>query len=77
MRKCVFGLAVVLASAWLLWLIDAGLEFGWPPIVMRNWQQFGLMNLHGAMICNPAGFEAASQPDSTRRLRANGNQSNA
>jgi hypothetical protein len=62
-RKGVFVVATVVASTWLLWLIDNGLQLGWPPIVLRNWQEFGLWTMHGALVTNPGGFEATTQPD--------------
>lgn len=54
--------AVIIASAWLMSLIDDGLGFGWPQNVVRNWQQFGLFNLHGKLVRNPGGFDVAANP---------------
>src|SRR5471030_1823827 len=56
-------LAVIGCSAWLQYLIDDGLGIGWPQNVVRNWQQFGLFSLHGKLVTNPGGFEAAANPD--------------
>jgi hypothetical protein len=58
-----FILITILASAWLLWLIDDGMQLGWPSNVLRNWQEFGLSQMHGALVQNPGGFEAVSHPD--------------
>lgn len=62
MRKTIFVLATVAASAWLLWLVDDGLQLGWAPIVLSNWQEFGLLALHGSLTDNPGGFEATTHP---------------
>jgi len=62
MRKFVFAFLAVIASAWLLWLLDDGLELSWPSTALRNWQQFGVFTLHGSLIDNPGGFDVASHP---------------
>jgi hypothetical protein len=63
LKKGIFVLATLAAAAWLLWLFDDGLETGWPPMVIGNWQEFGLFNLHGALVTNPGGFDVAAHPD--------------
>lgn len=59
----VFALAAVLASAFLLWKVDDGLEGGWPSLALHNWEEYGVLPLHGALVLNPGGFEAATHPE--------------
>lgn len=54
---------VVVGSATLLHLIDDGLGIGWPQNVIRNWQDFGFLQLGGKLVINPGGFEVTSHPD--------------
>jgi hypothetical protein len=63
LRKGIFVLATVAAAMKLLWMIDDGLQVGWPAIVVRNWQEFGIFTLHGSLVQNPGGFAAATHPD--------------
>jgi hypothetical protein len=63
MQKFLFFLAVIPASAWLIWLFDDGLGFGWETNVLHNWQQYGLATLGGALVQNNGGFEVVSHPD--------------
>lgn len=62
LRKFVFITLVFIASLWLLWLFDEGLGLGWPSNTLRNWQQYGLTTMHGALIFNAGGFEAVTAP---------------
>jgi len=61
--KIIFVLAAVIGCVWLQFLVDDGLGVSWPSNVVRNWQQFGLFNLHGQLVQNPGGFEALTNPD--------------
>ena len=61
--KIIIVLAAVIGCVWLEYLIDDGLGMSWPSNVVRNWQQFGLFNLHGQLVQNPGGFEATTNPD--------------
>ena len=56
-------LAVVAGAAWLTTWVDGGRGTGWTHDVIRNWEQFGFFNLHGKLVVNPGGFEAATQPE--------------
>src|SRR5215211_3578494 len=58
----VITLFVVGANTVLHYLADDNLARGWPSNVVRNWQQFGLVTLHGKMVTNPGGFEALTNP---------------
>ena len=60
--KIIFVLAVIAGCAWLQFLLDDGLGSGWPAVVVRNWQQFGLFQLHGKLVMNTAGFGAVASP---------------
>jgi len=61
-RKFIFLATILVASLWLLWLFDDGLGIGWPSNALRNWQQFGLSAMHGALVFNPGGYEALTKP---------------
>src|SRR5262249_14344989 len=52
-----------ISSLMLMYLIDDGLEIGWPHHVIRNWQDFGFLNLGGKLVTNPGGFDVTSHPD--------------
>jgi hypothetical protein len=54
---------VIICSAFLLNLLDDGLGLGWTHNVVRNWQEFGLFNLHGQLVFNAGGFEATTRPE--------------
>ena len=56
-------LAAAVGAAWLTTLVDDGLGAVWTHNVVRNWEQFGFFNLHGKMVINPGGFEAATNPE--------------
>lgn len=56
-------LLAAIGSAWLTTLIDDGLGEGWASNVIRNWEQFGLFQLHGKMVQNPGGFQAETHPN--------------
>jgi hypothetical protein len=60
--KILVLLCVIGACAWLQYLMDDGLGLTWPENAMRNWQQFGLLNLHGKLVSNPGGFEILTNP---------------
>jgi hypothetical protein len=61
--KVLLVLGVIGSCAWLQYLIDDGLDIGWPQNVVRNWEQLGFFNLHGKLVTNPGGFEAATNPE--------------
>ncbi len=61
-RNLLFVAAVAVAAVILLSLVDDNLGMAWPTNVMRNWQEFGLRPLHGQLVYNPGGFEAATHP---------------
>ena len=67
-RSFLFVAAVTVAAAILLSLIDDNLGLAWPTNVMRNWQEFGLLHLHGELISNPGGFEATTHPQVYRGM---------
>ena len=55
-QKGLFFAAVIGAAMFLSFLIDDSLGLGWPTNVVRNWQEFGLINLHGQLAYNAGGF---------------------
>jgi hypothetical protein len=55
-------LAVAIGAAWLTTLVDNGLGTCWTQAAVRNWEQFGLLNLHGKIVCNNGGFQAETHP---------------
>ena len=57
-----FAIAVVAAAMVLSFLIDNNLGMSWPSNVVRNWQDFGFLNLHGKLVYNPGGVGATSDP---------------
>ena len=60
----IIGIPVIITcSAFLLYLVDDGLGLGWTHNVVRNWQEFGLFNLHGQLVFNAGGFEATTRPE--------------
>ena len=61
-RIFIFWVTVMAASLWLLWLFDDGLGISWPANTLRNWHEFGLPALHGALVFNPGGFQAVTNP---------------
>jgi hypothetical protein len=63
LAKAFLVLAIVSGCALLLYLTDDGLGIAWPQNVVRNWEQFGLFNLHGKLVTNPGGFEATTNPE--------------
>jgi hypothetical protein len=56
-------LAAVVGAAWLTTVGDNGLGLDWPHVAVRNWEQYGLFNLHGKMVINPGGFQADTNPE--------------
>ena len=62
LAKIFLVLCVLGGSAWLQYLMDDGLGIGFSQNVERNWEQFGLFNLHGKLVTNPGGFEATTNP---------------
>lgn len=62
LTKTILVLAVVAGCAWLQFLLDDGVGSSWPAVVVRNWQQFGLFELHGKLVTNIAGFGAVASP---------------
>jgi len=60
--KILVLLCVIGGCAWLQYLMDDGLGLSWPQNAMRNWQQFGLLKLHGKLVSNPGGFESITNP---------------
>lgn len=65
MRKTEILILLVasLCSAWFTTLVDDGLGEGWAHSVVRNWDEYGLIALHGQMVYNPGGFQADTNPD--------------
>jgi hypothetical protein len=63
LRKMIFFAAVACATILLLYYLDDNMETGWPAAVVRNWLQFGFLNLHGQLVCNPGGFDIATHPN--------------
>lgn len=64
-RTLTYGLlaaVVVFASAWLTRYTDEGLGTCWTHHVLRNWGQFGLVQLHGQLIYNPGGYGVETEP---------------
>jgi hypothetical protein len=55
-------LLVLIASAQLARVTDEGLGVCWTHDVLRNWGDFGLLNLHGQLVYNPGGFEVETKP---------------
>jgi hypothetical protein len=53
---------ILAAASWLTTLVDDGLGTVWTHNVVRNWEQFGFLNLHGKLVFNPGGFQADTQP---------------
>jgi hypothetical protein len=60
--KPVLFVGAVIGGMLLSYLIDNNLEFGWPTNVVRNWQEYGLLNLHGQLAFNPGGFQVLDHP---------------
>jgi hypothetical protein len=56
-------LAAAIGAAWLTMLVDNGLGLTWTDMAVRNWEQYGLLDLHGKMVCNVGGFQAETNPD--------------
>lgn len=50
-------------------LLDNGLGLDWPHVAVRNWEQYGLLHLHGKMVINPGGFRAETNPEIYRGHR--------
>jgi hypothetical protein len=55
-------LLLILSTAILYRTVDDNLGIGWPHNVIRNWEQYGLLQLKGKLVVNPGGFEALSHP---------------
>jgi hypothetical protein len=62
-RKILLSVAAVAGAVFMLFLIDDGMGIAWPTNVMRNWQQFGLLNLHGQLVSNPGGYDVTTVPN--------------
>ncbi|HTV43080.1 MAG TPA: hypothetical protein VMF08_21120 [Candidatus Sulfotelmatobacter sp.] len=62
LRKFPFAVLAVGAAMVLAYLIDDNLGVAWPTNVVRNWQEFGFLNLHGQLVANSGGFEVAQNP---------------
>src|SRR5580704_15193699 len=62
-RKFIFLATVMVVSLWLLWLFDDGLGISWSANTLRNWQEYGLMPLHGALVFNSGGYQALTVPE--------------
>lgn len=64
MRKTHVILVVLIlaAASWLPTLADDGLGLVWTHNVVRNWEQFGMLNLHGELVYNPGGYQVETQP---------------
>jgi hypothetical protein len=60
--KVFFFAVVISAAAFFLYLVDDDLGLGWPNNVVRNWQQFGMFQLHGQLVFSPGGFDIANHP---------------
>lgn len=56
-------LVACICSAWFTTLVDDGLGEGWAHTAVRNWDEYGLIALHGKMVSNPGGFQADTNPD--------------
>lgn len=67
-RNLIFVAVVAVAAAILLSLIDDNLGLAWPTNVMRNWQEFGLLRMHGQLVYNPGGYEATTHPEIYRGM---------
>ena len=64
-RWCSVAVAIfcfVLASSVLQWLVDRDVGTSWPHNVLRNWQQYGIVALHGELVTNPGGVDALDHP---------------
>lgn len=61
--KTIMILAALGTFAWLQYLIDDNLGTGWPHNAVNNWEQFGLLNLHGRLVINPGGYQALTSPE--------------
>ena len=61
--RIMIGSIALICSVVLLHYVDDGLGVGWPYNVLRNWEQFGFLNLHGQLVFNAGGFEATTQPE--------------
>lgn len=61
--KILLLLGIVGASAWLQYVMDAGLGIGWVHNALRNWEHLGIWNLHGKLVSNSGGFEALTRPE--------------
>jgi len=62
-RKFCFIILVMAAAGGLLWYNDDGMSAGWPTNVLRNWLQYGLGPMHGALVTNDGGFDAVAHPN--------------
>ena len=63
MLRKLFPLLAVGAALVLSFLIDDNLGVAWPTNVVRNWQEFGFLNLHGQMVSNAGGFDVTEHPE--------------
>lgn len=61
-RSCLFSALATIAAMVLSTLIDDNLGWSWPTNVVRNWQEFGLIKIHGQMVYNPGGFKVLEHP---------------
>jgi hypothetical protein len=58
-KKVIFFAAVFFTTVFLLYYVDDNLATAWPTNVVRNWLQFGILNLHGQLASNPGGYDIA------------------
>ena len=56
-------LVVLAASTAIRYSVDRNIAAGTWNTVIRNWEQFGLLTLHGRLVDNPGGFEALDKPE--------------
>jgi hypothetical protein len=61
--QVVIAMLLLAGAAWLTTLVDDGLGLIWPHNVVRNWDEYGFFNLHGKLVTNPGGFQAATDPE--------------
>ena len=64
-------LFVVICSVLLFcYLIDDGLGIGWPQNVLRNWEEYGFLNLGGKLVTNAGGFDITNHPEIYKRNKS-------
>jgi hypothetical protein len=60
--RVILVVLVLAGASWLTTLVDDGLGIVWTHDVVRNWEQFGFVELHGQLVDNEGGYQADTNP---------------